>query len=71
MPKNENNEITCINHPNVILTEQKELAVMPAYEKNEALGTYLPKGTGYSFDVYICEECEYTELYARNQIDQE
>lgn len=34
MPKNKNSEVTCMNHLEIKLAKQKELAVMQAYEKN-------------------------------------
>ena len=62
MPKNQNGEVTCMNHETQVLTAFPKIAVIHMEDRPES-GTN--DGGNFKFDVYICPTCQYTEFYAR------
>lgn len=66
MPKNENNEVCCINHPEIIISKYNLVALENFEMVNggfESIGKHLPS------KLYTCPECGYIEFYAVEQAE--
>lgn len=63
MPKNESSEVMCVNHHDSIMTLLPEMGVMHLQKKPESSDEF--KGGNFNFDVYVCQECDYVEMYGR------
>lgn len=63
MPKNENGEVFCLNNNEHKMDMVTKMGVMHLQKKPEVEDNN--DGAQMNFDVYICMDCQYTELYSR------
>lgn len=68
MPKNKNEEVTCINHPEIKILNYNLVALENIKMVNgniESIKKHLPS------KLYTCPECGYMELYGVESIELE
>lgn len=70
MPKNEQGQVTCINEGKAIngnanhkMLKVNGQAALPRGEKQEDGRIFVDTTQVQSFDVYLCDNCKYTEFY--------